>query len=120
MARRTALDRALAPARAELERAGVPSPARFTPFFDLLPLPHRFGLEEARVLLVTLGGGPREWMLHPAVEPLPGEAGTALGRLRPAEHALLLSPALPELIAALGFRLGTYAELAASRARAAA
>ena len=59
----------------------------------------------------SLEPGITEWMFHPSARPAAGEEGTPLGRLRPAELAILQSPGFAECMALAGVSLASYGEV---------
>ncbi len=108
LAARIAMAPILALAAARLAHAGVRHNR------SILGLSHSGRMDEARVLslLAAAGRGPVELYLHPATGRAPALDRTMAEYDHTGELSTLLSPALGDAIAARGFRLARFRDLA--------
>lgn len=82
--------------------------------FDLGEIPAQPTMEDYRRLLEAAPPGDFELMVHPVRDANAVRGLTRIGPISEAEWRLLTRPGLAELAATLGFKLGTYAQLASN------
>ena len=82
---------------------------------DLGVPPEQLTLEHYRLLLAPYAAGVVELMVHPAYVDAALMSKTAITGTSDAEQRLLMDPGFTSMTAALGYRLGTFRDLAQGR-----